>query len=77
MLAPPDTPHRSGRVYLNDQAAVVFDRKCVGGVDDRCGSGLLDGGGTVELVRLAVEVFVSGPSKSANSGCRCKRCVIR
>src|SRR5438876_7237130 len=50
MLAPPDTPHRSGCVHVDDQAAVVFDRKCVGGVDDRCGSGLLDGGGTIELV---------------------------
>src|SRR5438445_10022376 len=50
MLAPPDTPHRSGCVQLNFQAAVVFDRKCVGGVDDRGGSGLFDGGGTIELV---------------------------
>src|SRR3989442_7337603 len=50
MLAPPDTPHRSGCVQLNHQAAVVFDRKCVGGVDDRCRSGLLDGGGAIELI---------------------------
>src|SRR5438132_12961033 len=50
MLAPPDSPHRSGCVQLNHQAAVVFDRKCVGGVDDRCRSGLLDGGGAIELI---------------------------
>src|SRR5690349_2273040 len=50
MLAPPDTPHRSGCVDVNDQAAVVLDRKCVGGVDDRCRTRLLDGGGSLELI---------------------------
>src|SRR5262244_1110275 len=50
MLSPPDTPHGSGCVDLDHQAPVVFDRKCVGGVDDRCRAGLFDGGGALELV---------------------------
>ena len=32
---------------------MLFDRKCVGGGDDRCGSGLLDGGGAIHLVASA------------------------
>src|SRR5215813_7209718 len=50
MLSPPDTPRRPGCVDLDDQAPVVFDRKCVGGVDDRCCAGLFDGGRALELV---------------------------
>src|SRR5215475_3731037 len=50
MLSPPDTPHRFGCGHVDDKAPVVFDRKCVGGVDDRCRAGLLDSGGALELV---------------------------
>jgi hypothetical protein len=42
MLAPPDTPHRFDRSDVNDQAAVVLDRKGVAGVHDRGRARLFD-----------------------------------
>src|SRR5215471_3383703 len=56
MLSPFDTFYGSGCVDLDHQAPVVFDRKCVGGVNDRCRAGLFDGGWILELVARSQRV---------------------